>query len=264
MKTLLGLLAATVVFGQAGPPSVTNGRVETRAFSGNLASQLSVSQATWIGYAIKTRRGDHGDCCWDGGNCHSSSANPIQLEGSDTIALLFRVDSNRIERIRAYPLACSLDTGGLPFVWIAAVPAAQSVAVLRDLVHAESSQHIENQAVFALSLHDDPSALDALIALAKADPSAHVREQALFWLAQKAGARAVATIANAIENDPDTGVKKKAVFALSQLPHEEGVPKLIEIARTQRNPVVRKQAFFWLGQSKDPRALAFFEQVLAR
>jgi hypothetical protein len=26
--------------------------------------------------------------------------------------------------------------------------------------------------------------------------------------------------------------------------------------------VVRKQAMFWLGQSKDPRALAFFEQIL--
>jgi len=52
------------------------------------------------------------------------------------------------------------------------------------------------------------------------------------------------------------------VFALSQLPHDEAVPKLIEVARNQRNPQVRKQAFFWLGQSGDPRALAFIEQTL--
>ena len=69
---------------------------------------------------------------------------------------------------------------------------------------------------------------------------------------------------NAIQNDPDTEVKKKAVFALSQLPKDDGVPKLIEVARTQRNPEVRKQAFFWLGQSGDPRALAFIEQVLTK
>ena len=81
-------------------------------------------------------------------------------------------------------------------------------------------------------------------------------------MAQKAGDRAVATITEAILNDPDAAVKKRAVFALSQLPKDEGVPKLIEIAKNQRNPEVRKQAFFWLGQSKDPRALAFFEQVL--
>jgi len=57
-------------------------------------------------------------------------------------------------------------------------------------------------------------------------------------------------------------VKKKAVFALSQLPKDEGVPLLIQVARTNHNPAVRKQAMFWLGQSHDPRALAFFEQVL--
>jgi HEAT repeat protein len=91
-----------------------------------------------------------------------------------------------------------------------------------------------------------------------------VRGQALFWLAQKAGQRASATSVDAIRNDPDTEVKKRAVFALSQLPKDDGVPKLIDVARTQKNPEVRKQAFFWLGQSQDPRALQFIEQVLAK
>jgi len=48
------------------------------------------------------------------------------------------------------------------------------------------------------------------------------------------------------------------------LPKDEAVPKLIEIARTQKNREVQKQAFFWLGQTHDPRALAFFEQVLTK
>jgi len=59
-------------------------------------------------------------------------------------------------------------------------------------------------------------------------------------------------------------IRKKAVFALSQLPKDEGVPKLIEVARSHRDAAVRKQAIFWLGQSRDPRALAFFEQVLTQ
>ena len=57
-------------------------------------------------------------------------------------------------------------------------------------------------------------------------------------------------------------IRKKAVFALSPLPKDEGVPKLIEVAGTHRDAAVRRQAMFWLGQSRDPRALAFFEQVL--
>ena len=42
------------------------------------------------------------------------------------------------------------------------------------------------------------------------------------------------------------------------------VPKLIDVARSHRDPAVRKQAMFWLGQSRDPRALAFFEQILTQ
>jgi HEAT repeat protein len=70
------------------------------------------------------------------------------------------------------------------------------------------------------------------------------------------------TVTNAIDSDPDTEVKKKAVFALSRMPKDEGVPKLIDVARTHRNREVRRQAMFWLGQSGDPRALQFFEDIL--
>jgi len=48
------------------------------------------------------------------------------------------------------------------------------------------------------------------------------------------------------------------------MPDNEGVPLLIEVARTNRHPEVRKQAVFWLGQSKDPRALDFIEEVLKK
>jgi HEAT repeat protein len=91
-----------------------------------------------------------------------------------------------------------------------------------------------------------------------------VRGEAIFWLAQKAGRKAASAITDAIANDPETKVKERAVFALSQLPTDDGVPRLIDVARTNRNPAVRKQAIFWLGQSRDPRALTFFEEVLAR
>jgi hypothetical protein len=36
------------------------------------------------------------------------------------------------------------------------------------------------------------------------------------------------------------------------------------VADTNTNPEVRKQAFFWLGQSGDPRAVAYLEQVLKK
>ena len=36
----------------------------------------------------------------------------------------------------------------------------------------------------------------------------------------------------------------------------------MSLAKTHKSYEVRKQAMFWLGQSGDPRALAFFVDVL--
>ena len=134
--------------------------------------------------------------------------------------------------------------------------------VLKRMAKTDPSPAVRDQVTFALSQSREKEAVDEMVRMAKEDESAHVRGQALFWLAQKAGDRSIGAISNAIDNDPDTEVKKKAVFALSQLPKDEGVPLMINVARDNKNPAVRKQAMFWLGQSKDPRALAFFEQIL--
>ena len=64
--------------------------------------------------------------------------------------------------------------------------------------------------------------------------------------------------------EPESGETMWEASQLSQLPKDEGVPKLIEVAQTNPTREVRKQAMFWLGQSNDPRALAFFEKILAR
>jgi hypothetical protein len=146
--------------------------------------------------------------------------------------------------------------------WLGSERGQEGFAVLRRLVQEDPSAPFRREAVFAISVSKAPEATDTLIQVARRDSSAEVRSQALFWLAQKAGAKVAGTITAAIANDPDTQVKERAVFALSQLPKDEGVPLLIEVARTNKNPVVRKRAVFWLGQSKDPRALAFFEQIL--
>lgn len=134
-------------------------------------------------------------------------------------------------------------------------------AALLDTTNPES---LRKHLTFCVSQSGEPEAVDTLTRAARTDTSPGVRGEAIFWLAQKAGRKAAAAITDAIANDPETKVKEKAVFALSQLPKDDGVPKLIDVARNNRNPAVRKQAMFWLGQSNDPRALEFFQEVLAR
>jgi len=197
---------------------------------------------------------------------------PVRLEGSRRLVVLARVENRGIQRFTAYSTDCDLDAGGRPVVWLEGVKPADSVAYLTASANGvaaaapasgRSNRGVDAQ-LMALSMHADSSAIPALVQLAKAAPVAHVRGQALFWLAQRAGGKVLSTITGAIENDPETEVKVRAVFALSQLPKDESVPLLIGLARANKNPQVRKQAMFWLGQSKDPRALAFFEDVLLK
>jgi HEAT repeat protein len=148
--------------------------------------------------------------------------------------------------------------------WLGAQRGHEGLLALRQLVQRERDSKLREKLAFDLSINSDPAAMDDLVQLAKSDADSRVRSQALFWLAQKAGKKAIGTLNASIQNDPNFEVKKKAVFAISQLPHEESVPQLVHIADTNSNFAIRKEAIFWLGQSNDPRALAYIEQMLKR
>jgi len=148
--------------------------------------------------------------------------------------------------------------------WLANSRGRDGFQVVSRVAREDPSEKVREHAAFALTQSRESEAVPALIRMAKEDASSKVRGQALFWLGQKASRDASKAITESVDHDPDTDVKKKAVFALSQLPKDEGVPLLIQVARTNANAAVRKQAIFWLAQSKDPRALKFFEDVLTK
>ena len=277
-------------------PKIINGRLDSQA-AGTLATtfqQLVAAQTepAWIGYRVPTATGGNRQACcygdtWVNGDVVISNGRlatcglepgdraaptaqgrplpnqgPIRLEGPDSMVVLYRVESKAIERVRIFSPDCELDAGGRAVHWLDNASAADSVKLLTSLV--TGTERVRSGAMAALAMHREDVAVPALLTLARQAPSARVRGDALFWLAQTAGRKVAAEITAAIENDPDTDVKKRAVFALSQLPRDEGVPLLINVAKTNQNPAVRKQAMFWLGQSKDPRALQFFADVLGK
>jgi hypothetical protein len=148
--------------------------------------------------------------------------------------------------------------------WMGNARGRRGFEAVKKIARDDPSEEVRKSAMSGLTQSDDEQSIPELVRFARQDASPKVRGEAIFWLAQKAGQRAAAEITSAIENDPDTDVKKRAVFALSQLPKDEGIPLLIKVAKTNQNPAVRKQAMFWLGQSKDPRALEFFAEVLSK
>ncbi len=260
--TAVVVLAAVLAASQG---RVTNAQVETRPVTQPLEREIAAAAgrggARWIGYRIKVAAGHRGMEC--------SERTRIALEPATEMSVLARFESTTLTRIRTTTPDCEIDAGGLPVTWFEGVKADDSVAWLTSVIKAagtsnERQNAVVKPALIALAMHEGGAATRSLIDTARGYPVARIRSDALFWLAQRAGQQAAATIADAIDRDPDTDVKRRAVFALSQLPRDEGVPKLIDVARTNRNPAVRQQAMFWLGQSNDPRALTFFEDVLLK
>lgn len=293
-SALVALLAAAPAAAQTdlstARPRIGNGTVTDQSAAGGLSAAVKAiasrgAEPAWIGYAVALVDGDHDMCCWGDagygrlGGCRlepvaTDSRNrlaptpppqgAIPLEPARALVVMLRLEGGRVERIRTFSESCALDAGGRAVSWLTGVRPADSVAFLGGYAHGSEARKLESGALAAIAMHAAPQALDWLLATARSGGTAHQRSQSLFWLAQRAGQRAVGAIASAIDDDPDTEVKKKAVFALSQLPPDDGVPRLITVARSHSNPAVRKQAFFWLGQSKDPRALAFITEVLTR
>lgn len=176
---------------------------------------------------------------------HENSAADTALEG-----LLTPNDSSHLREQAAF--------------WIGMERGHHGFEVLQRYIRNDSDERFRKQLTFAISQSSDPESVPELLRSAHQDSSSQVRGQALFWLAQKAGSKMAKEIGDVIDNDPDTDVKKKAVFALTQMPNDEGVTKLIEVASKNRNPTVRREAVFWLGQSGDPRALSYIEQILLK
>jgi HEAT repeats len=267
LATIGMLFVSTSAFSQT-TPTVENGTLETHVATRGLAREVTalsegLTQPVWIGYAVKKPASDSGDGCWTGDNTFASRhTRTVKLEGSDELYVLYRVASRQVERIRFASPECVLDAGGLAVHWLTGVTSKESLDYLTTFTAGTSARRLSNSAITAMALHADPDAADRLIALARTHDDKRVRSDALFWIAQRAGDKAVGVISDALDRDPDTEVKKRAVFALSQLPKDEGIPKLIEVARNNRNAEVRRQAMFWLGQTGDPRALKFFEDIL--
>jgi len=146
--------------------------------------------------------------------------------------------------------------------WLASARGASGFAIVKKVLQSDPSDQVREKATFDITVSKEAGAIPALVESARQDHSPHVRSQALFWLAQKAGMQQSPVILQAARRDPDAHVRRQAVFALHQIPKGDGIPLLIQLAKTSTDSEVRKQAIFWLGQSRDPRATAFFEDVL--
>ena len=142
------------------------------------------------------------------------------------------------------------------------VPAYDAARYLLELARTLGGRS-SNQALSAAAFADAPNVWPEFARLVRdRDAMLESRKDALFWLGQSdAPTTELVRLYDELEPEP---LRDHATFVLSQRHDDAAVDKLIDIARHDRDLDVRKRAMFWLGQSRDPRAVKFFRDVLVR
>jgi HEAT repeat protein len=150
--------------------------------------------------------------------------------------------------------------------WMGSYRGRHGFEALKKIIAEDPDGRVRERAVTALASSKEPEAAPLLVSLARGDQNPRIRQQAISSLASSRRhiPDAVETLKTIIATDHDPAVKRRAVSALVSLPDGEGIPLLIEVVKTTQDPDVRKQAMNTLGNSRDPRATAFFEDVLER
>jgi len=266
----------------AEAPRIENAQLETRVAGASLDATLrgiaaTAEKAEWVGYHVDGVAGEHGVCRnnnWNDGNCGTcrlekenggtSSAIPtdgnIKLEGSRQLVVLYRLETRQVVKIRVASDNCTLDAGGLPFVWLMGVKPTESVAFLATYVRGADFEGHEdhrmgNGALTAIALHADASAGRTLESFVMSEQREELRRQTAFWMGAARGSAGLIALQHMAKTDPSSDVRAHVAFALS-VSHEAGaLDEMIRMAHGDASSHVRGQALFWLAQEAGKKAV---------
>jgi TolA-binding protein len=147
--------------------------------------------------------------------------------------------------------------------WLGQRSSSENASYLKGLYGRVKTEALKEKIIFSLSQQRGNGEWIMNIAL---DPkeSIEARKQALFWAGQNGGA-STESFATLYDKLTDTEMKEQLIFVLSQRSRDgKALEKLMDIARTDKDKEMRSKAVFWLGQSKDPRALKFIEELISK
>jgi hypothetical protein len=144
------------------------------------------------------------------------------------------------------------------------VPPADAANYLLDLAPALNDRSADN-AVMGAEIADGVVVWQRLLRIARSsNASESARKASIFWVSQEASAAATAGLDSiAADDDTSLSVRRDALYHLAHRPNAEGIPMLVRVAETSKSIKLRKDAIYFLAQSRDSRALALFEKLLA-
>ncbi len=131
---------------------------------------------------------------------------------------------------------------------------------IRDSFSSPGVVHLEPPEQAVILFRVEGNAVGQIRALS-ADCEIDAGGVQVHWLTGVKPSDAVALLTT-FTASPDLQLQRQAISALATV--SEGIPALIQIVKTAPDAALQKQAMNSLQQSRDPRALAFFEELLKR
>lgn len=163
------------------------------------------------------------------------------------------VTDERLDQDRRGEAIIALSQGGIE---------RDDARFLRD-VYPNLDPKLRDKVFLAVSRSDDPETQRWLLSrVTDASEPMEVRRQALFWAGQGDVSTAQLEALYARLDTPE--LRERYAFVLSQRRDPAAVDALIAMAEHDTDRAVRRRAVFWLGQSHDPRAVAWLKEVLTR
>jgi hypothetical protein len=184
-------------------------------------------------------------------NLAGSALTAISLhrdQGADAILDRMAADGDRDQRTKAAQA-------------LANARGAHGFQTLQKLLAAEKDAELRRSFVGALGITRESGTTAALKGFLT-DADARIRAEAIYWYAVRGGAPVISEVTRLVENDTDDNVKRRGVSGISRLPANDSIPALLQLAKSAATLVVRKEAVRALGDSRDPRAMAFMESLI--
>lgn len=134
---------------------------------------------------------------------------------------------------------------------------------LRGLYGRLKNKNLKEKLLFSISQSSDPESAAWLLGVVRnRQEPVEVRKTALFWAGQ--GKASIADLTRLYDTMDEQEMREQLVFVYSQRREPQAFDKMLDIAKRDPDPEIRKKAIFWIGQSKDPRATQFIQELLER
>ncbi len=146
--------------------------------------------------------------------------------------------------------------------WLGQQRSPENAAFLRGLFAKLTDEELKDKVIFSLSQMGGAENLRWLMDIAMNErEDIEVRKKALFWAGQSNGTD-LTQLTGLYDRMQNHEMKEQLIFVYSQRHEAAALDKLIDIARHETDRELRKKALFWIGQSHDPRAARFLEEII--